>query len=250
MRITQHAQSDCTHWPIPNPNMNLRTIRKLKSLARRYEDPGSPPDLNEVESILWRAGEVADRRFEGYWPWNANRLLPSNIEDWTSQHLGWSFPCAEAVGLIRRIFRWGTGARIIDIGAGCGLWTRVMALAFGSDRVVGLDPCPKGDAIIKTTFNDWCDETGGPVRGDLLFASWLPCCGQKGSDLGGQILDRVLADHHTFVYVGSGASGPVGTSDFYDRLGLEFVEYATEPLPRIYKSVFPRDFMRVYYKRP
>lgn len=230
--------------------MNRRAIRKVQSLARRYHEPNSLPHLNEVEAVLWRAAEIADRSMGGYWPWNTARLLGSNIEHWTSQHLGWSFPCAEAVGLIRRIFEWDSGGRIIDIGAGCGLWTKVFALAFGSDRVVGLDPCPKDDAVIKTTFGHWCEETGGPIPGDLLFASWLPCSGQTGSDLGPQILDRVLAEHQVFVYVGSGPGGPVGTSDFHDRLGIEFIEYATEPLPRISRSVFPRDFIRAYHRKP
>ncbi len=126
----------------------------------------------------------------------------------------------------------------------------MLAGAFGADRVVALDPCAKADAVLPTTFSHWCDQTGGPRHGDVLFASWLPCSGQAGSDLGPQILDRVLADHHTFVYVGSGPSGPVATTDFYDRLGVEFAEYASEPLPRIYRSVFPRDFIRVYHRKP
>ena len=230
--------------------MNLRAIRKLKSLARRYDDPSSIPLLNEVEAALWRAGEVADRSLGGYWPWNTAPLISSNIEHWTAQHLGWSLPCAEAVGLIRRLFHWEGGGRVIDIGAGRGLWTKVLAHAFGSDKVIGLDPYPKGDTVIEATFSRWCDQTGGPEHRDVLFASWLPCNGQDGSELGPQILDRVLGDHQTFVYVGSGPSGPVGTNDFYDRLGVEFVEYATESLPRVYRSVFPRDFIRAYCRKP
>lgn len=35
--------------------------------------------------------------------------------------------------------------RVVDIGAGSGLWTRVMRREFGAKRVVGLDPEPKGD---------------------------------------------------------------------------------------------------------
>ncbi len=54
-----------------------------------------------------------------------------------SQSLGWSFPSAEAVALIRRLIQWPCG-RVIDIGAGRGLWTKVLKRAFGSDKVVGL----------------------------------------------------------------------------------------------------------------
>lgn len=196
----------------------------LESLARRYDAPPMPT-LNEVEAVLWEAG-VSD-----------------------SPNFGWSFPCAEALALLRRVFRWEGGGRIIDVGAGSGLWTKVLAREFGSDMVVGLDPHPGDDAVIAATFGQWCDQTGGPDPGDSLFASWLPCAGQEGSDLGTQVLDCVRGEHQMFFYVGSGPFGPVGTDDFYERLAVEFVEYATEPLPRPYPGVFPRDFIRAYCRR-
>ena len=221
----------------------------LARLARKYENYRTIPLLTDVETALWRAGEVADRRLGGYWPWGSVPLSSTNMEHWTSQNLGWSFPCAEAVALIRRFIPWPQG-RVIDIGAGNGLWTNVLKRALGSDKVVGLDPVPTSDDVLQATFKNWCDETGGPEEADLLFASWLPCQGQEGSDLGHQILDRIVADDQTFVYIGSGPSGPVGTKDFYDRLGVEFDEYATEPLPRVYPSVFPRDYIRAYRRKP
>lgn len=150
--------------------MNRRAIRGLARLARRYENGSAIPLLKDVETELWRAGAVADRRLGGYWPWGPVPLLPSHIEHWTAQHLGWSFPCAEAVELIRRLIRSPCG-RVIDIGAGRGLWTKVLTRAFGSDKVVGLDPAPTDDDVLRTTFTDWCDETGGPEDADLLFAS-------------------------------------------------------------------------------
>jgi len=95
-------------------------------------------------------------------------------------NLGWSFPCAEAVELICRFIWWPCG-RVIDIGAGRGLWTKVLMRAFGSDKVVGLDPEPRSDDLLQATFSDWCDETGGPEDADLLFASWLPAKARKVS---------------------------------------------------------------------
>ena len=229
--------------------MNERAIRRLARLARGYENGRTIPPLKDVEAALWRAGEIADRRLGGYWPWGAALPISSDIEHWTSQNLGWSFPSAEAVELIRRLIQWPCG-RVIDVGAGGGLWTKVLKGTFGSDKVVGLDPASTSDDVLPITFSDWCDETGGPEDADLLFASWLPCQGQEGSDLGHQILDRIVADDQVFIYVGSGHNGPVGTKDFYDRLGVEFDEYATEPLPRVYRSVFPRDFIRAYRRKP
>lgn len=229
--------------------MNKRAIRRLVRLGRRYENRRTIPLLKDVETELRRADELARRRLGGYWPWGHDPFLLSDIEHWTSQNLGWSLPCAEAVALIRRLIHWPYG-RIIDIGAGRGLWTRMLKHEFGSDKVVGLDPEPSNDDVLPATFSDWCDETGGPEDADLLFASWLPCKAREGFDLGSQILDRIVADEQTFVYVGSGPFGPVGTKDFYDRLGVEFDEYATEPLPRVHRSVFPRDFIRAYRRKP
>ena len=153
--------------------MNKRAIRRLTHLVRRYENRHTIPLLKDVETTLWRAGEVADRRLGGYCPCGPVPLLSSDIEHWTSQNLGWSFPCAEAVALIRRLIQWPCG-RIIDIGAGCGLWTKVLKHNLGSDKVVGLDPVHSSHDVLQATFSDWCDETGGPEDADLLFASWLP----------------------------------------------------------------------------
>ena len=150
--------------------MNKRAIRQLVRLASRYDDCRSIPLLKDIETALWRAGEVADRRLGGYWPWGPVPILSSDIEHWTSQNLGWSFPCAEAVALIRRLIQWPCG-RVIDIGAGCGLWTRVLKREFGSDKIIGLDPGSTSDNVLQVTFSDWCDETGGPESVDLLFAS-------------------------------------------------------------------------------
>lgn len=119
-----------SHGPVLRRHrpLNARAMRTLERLVRRY-NIGPVPSLREIESALWRAGEFADHGFGGYSPWRQGLLLPSNIEGWASTHLGWSFPCAEAVGLVRRVMHWPSG-RIIDVGAGCGLWTKVLKREF------------------------------------------------------------------------------------------------------------------------
>ena len=72
----------------PDRRMNKRTIRRLARLTRRYENCRTIPLLKDVEAALWRAGEVADRRLGGYWPWGSGPFLSSNIEHWTSYNLG------------------------------------------------------------------------------------------------------------------------------------------------------------------
>ena len=198
---------------------------------------------------MWRAGALANQGGGWVWPWAWRRLegWPSDIEHWTSRNLGWSLPCAEAVGLIRRYVDWPRG-RTIDVGAGTGLWTKVLKREFGTEAALGLDPDPKNEWVIKTTFEDWCKETGGLRDGDVVVVSWLPCRGQPGAALGTQVLDRVLPQH-SLVYIGSGPHGPAGTQGFYDRLAKDFEEQATEPLPRLRQSIFPRDFARVYRRK-
>ena len=227
--------------------LNRRAMAVLDRLARRYESKRGVPCLSEVESALWRAGKLADRPLGGLWPRERGAILGTNMEHWTSGTLGWSFPCVEAVGLIRRFYH-GPPARIIDVGAGCGLWTRVLMREFGAETVVGLDPTPKHESVVETTFKDWCEVTGGAGEGDLVLASWLPCRGQPGDDLGPQILDSLQSDQ-TLVYVGSGPNGPAGTDEFYTCLGREFEEYATEPLPRVCPWIYPRDFVRVFRRK-
>ena len=152
--------------------LNRRAIATLERLASRYESKREIPGLNEVEAALWHAGKLADRRLGGYWPSGKGLVLSSNIERWTSNNLGWSFPCAEAVGLIRRYFDWPSG-RIIDVGAGCGLWTRVLMREFGVERVIGLDPMPKDERVIKTS-----SRIGGRKQEvqETLMWCWHPGC--------------------------------------------------------------------------
>ena len=227
--------------------MNTRARRKLDRLVRQYDIKAKFPCLREVEKTLWRVDAIANRRAGGYGVRNRDILIGIPLEQWISANLGWSFPCIEALRLIRRCVNWPFG-RIIDVGAGFGLWTRVLQQEFGPEKAIGLDPNSNSSLVIRTTFSDWCNETGGSTSNDILFASWLPCKNQEGDTLGLQILDKVSACQ-PFIYVGSGPRGPTGTTGFYDRLAIEFDEVATEPLPRVDKSVFQRDFLRIYERK-
>ena len=221
--------------------MNNRALRVLHRLSRRYDDHRRElPKLIEVERLLWRAHTYAKQRLHGYWPLKNGFSSLHNLESWTARNLGWSFPCLEACRLIRRVGSSSTG-RIVDIGAGLGLWTKVLQREFGTDKVIGLDPNSSNEYVIQCSFLDWCRSSTGANDDDIFFASWLPCKGQDGESLSVQILDRVQSGQH-FIYVGSGPKGPVGTRDFYEKLAAEFEECASEPLPRVYPAVFPQRF--------
>ena len=141
----------------------------------------------------------------------------------------------------------GPSGKIVDVGAGCGLWTKVLSVELGACRVVGVDPEARDELVVQATYEDWCQQTGGPGKYDTLLASWLPCCGMQGSDLGTKILDGMQAKQK-LIYVGDGPNGATATQEFYERLAREFEEQASEPLPRL-DAFVPRDFIRVYQRR-
>lgn len=224
----------------------------LEQLAQRYECKGDIPSLAEVEKMLWRAREIYRRDLDGPTVSPEDVAMSMGVAHsfdwWVSQKVGWSFPCSEAVELVRRAAMPGLSGRIVDVGAGCGLWTRVLSVELGASRVVGIDPEPKDARVIRATYEDWCEQTGGPGEHDSLLAAWLPCSGMQGSDLGTEILDSMQGEQK-LVYVGSGPNDATGTEEFYDRLGREFEEITSEPLPRLDRAVFRPDFIGVYRRR-
>ena len=227
--------------------MSAPSSSNCDRLMNRYRSRRPLPDLHEVEWILWRGDEAANRITRGLWS-KIPGVKTGESEYGTTPRLGWTLPCREAVGLIRRYSSSDIPGRIIDVGAGSGLWTMVLRRAFGDDRVIAIDPEANGPGILEMTFEDWCEATGGPAENDTVLTSWLPCNGQAGEDLGPHILDS-LRPGQTLIYIGTGPNGPVGTEGFYRRLAVECDEYAGEPLPRLHRYVFPRDFVRAYTKR-
>lgn len=149
--------------------------------------------------------------------------------------------CTEVFGCPVEDRRSGRRTWTLDQGASKGV-------RLGKGGGAGPGP-PQDPCIIKSTFEEWCDKTGGLRECDVVLVSWLPCEGQAGANLGPLVLDSICSENQRLAYVGSGPNGPAGTSAFYDRLGAEFEEDATEPLPRVYPGVFPRDFLTVYHRK-
>ena len=225
--------------------MNVPSPSNCDRLMRRYRSDRPLPDLCAVEWILWGRDETANRITRGIW--SKARGIRTEYEYGRCLRLGWTLPCREAVGLIHR-YSSDMPGRIIDVGAGRGLWAMILRRSFGDDRVIAMDPDPAGPGILETAYEDWCNTTGGPEENDTVLTSWLPCTGQAGEDLGPHILDS-LHPRQRLIYIGTGPNGPVATEEFYRRLAVECDEYAGEPLPRIHRSVFPRDFVRAYSKK-
>ena len=225
-------------------DVNGRTRAALERLARRYASERKAPRFHEVERALRRAVKLAARA--GFWPWSGetNILASSEVEHWITNHLGWSLPCAEALWLIMKC-RGSPTSRVIDAGAGSGLWTRALQREFEAENVIGLDPEPRTEEIIKSTFEAWLEETDGLRHGDIVLLSWPPCTGQRGQDLGTNVLNAI-GPEQTLVFVGAGPRGAAGTRQFHEQLSREFEEYATEPVPKIVGTIFPRDYARAY----
>ena len=145
--------------------LNRRARVTLERLAKRYASERETENLHEVETALRHAEKLAHRHPAGFRSWFRAKDIPLlvNIEHWTASNLGWSLHCAEAVWLISRC-RNGLTTRVIDVGAGLGLWTRTLRQAFGAENVIGLDPESKIEGIIEMSFEDWCEAEGGPAK--------------------------------------------------------------------------------------
>ncbi len=229
--------------------LNRNAREALEQLQRRYASEQRTATLHEVEAALAGVEKLTRRQPARFWPWWSDEpciSASSDVDHWITNNLGWSLPCAEALWLISK-FRDGPTARVIDVGAGLGLWTRTLKREFGTENVIGLDPEPGSKEIIERTFLTWCEETEGLRKGDTVLLSWPPCTGQ-GQELGTEVLNAIGSEH-TLIYVGAGPRGPAGTPEFHDRLAREFEEYATEPVPKARPSICPRDYARAYQRK-
>lgn len=228
--------------------MNRHTEAQLGRLARLYDSSLETPSLHEVEKFLRTVEKRANR--------TQSKLLScsgdhhhtdsSDIDKWVIRNMGWSLPCSEAMLLFKKFAE--PTSRIIDVGAGLGLWTRVLRNNFVPENIIGIDPKSENDDIIKSTFREWYEATDGLQDNDIVLLVWPPCSGQEGEELGTEVLNSIGTDQ-ILIYVGGGPHGGVGTQEFYERLGRDFEELATEPIPKIIESQFPRDFARAYQRK-
>ena len=178
--------------------------------------------------------------------------MRSYLEDWTRKVWGWTLPCQDVIDVLRRCIP-SDDFRIIDVGAGSGNWTRVLADHFGTDSAIGIDPAIVTGAYTNNrqlhpmTFADWLREYGPFSTQDIVFLSYPPCPPQEGHEISVEVIDAMVPGQ-TLLYLGEGPRGADGTPEFHRRLSEEYTEWTTVPLPSESPFRFPRPYARVLDK--
>lgn len=220
--------------------MLARVLRSLRSVLRRSDShgplsapavveelerllfaPGDVPDLHALETVVWRGAPAAS------FPREIERLLPSR--------LGWSLPTREVLHLIRCFVP--EGAAIVDVGAGSGLWMRVLqsrSTAYPY-RVSGFDSNPRHGCVAEQSLSSWCRSGGLREASGLLLVSWpqfRPGPEQAAFD---GLLDSMPAGQN-LLYIAQGSpfgncACPIFTKRFHTRFAL----CGFEPMPRIHR---------------
>ena len=134
----------------------------VEELERLLFAPGDVPDLHALEAVVWRGAPAAS--------------FPREIEALLPDRLGWSLPTYEVLHLIRCFVP--EGAAIVDVGAGSGLWMRVLQSRSSAYpyRVAGFDSNPRHACVAERSLSSWCRSGGVREASELLLVSW-PRCG-------------------------------------------------------------------------
>lgn len=221
--------------------MLVRVLRSLRSMLRCFDShgplsapavvdelehllfaPGDVPDLHALEAVVWRGAPAAS------FPRDIVALLPGR--------LGWSLPTREVLHLIRCFVP--EGAPIVDVGAGSGLWMRVLqsrASAYPYN-VSGFDSNPRHTCVAEQSLSSWCRSGGLREASGLLIVSWpqfSPGSEQAAFD---GLLDGMPAGQYLlYIAQGSpfgGGARPIFTDWFHARFKL----CGFEPMPRIHRQ--------------
>ena len=199
-----------------------------EELERLLFAPGDVPDLHALEAVVWRGAPAAS--------------FPRDIEALLPNRLGWSLPTREVLHLIRCFVP--EGAAIVDVGAGSGLWMRVLRSRSSAYpyRVSGFDSNPRHAFVAEQSLSSWCRSGGLREASGLLLVSWpqfRPGSEQAAFD---GLLDGMPAGQH-LLYIAQGKPfGNCACPIFTERFHARFELCGFEPMPRIHR----RDPSRAY----
>ena len=108
--LVRVLRSLCSIFRCSDSHGSLSAPAVVEELERLLFAPGDVPDLHVLEAVVWRGAPAAS--------------FPRDIEALLPDRLGWSLPTREVLHLIRCFVP--EGATIVDVGAGSGLWMRVL----------------------------------------------------------------------------------------------------------------------------
>ena len=194
----------------------------VEELERLLFAPGAAPDLHALEAVVWRGAPAAS------FSRDIERLLPDR--------LGWSLPTYEVLHLIRCFVP--EGAAIVDVGAGTGLWMRVLQFRSSAYPYVvsGFDSNPRHACVTEKSLTSWCLSGGLREPSGLLIVSWpqfRPGPEQAAFD---GLLDGMPGGQHLLYIAQCSPFGSCACSIFTDRFHALFEFCGFEPMPRIHRG--------------
>ncbi len=185
------------HVKQPTEDIHWETLGMLRTAIARND-----PDLKEIERILLEMGPGRSPR------------------DFFTDNVSWAVPSASVVEDIATFF----GPRpVVSVGAGLGLWERLLEIAGCFIFATDVRPQP---SMRNYTFVEQGDSVDIPPGADGLFLSWPSAESPAGCSALTAFYGQCLC------YIGEGRGGCTGNSAMFDILEKEFCLMATLPIPR------------------
>ena len=219
--LVRVLRSLCSILRCSDSHGSLSAPAVVEELERLLFAPGDVPDLHELEAVVWRGAPAAS--------------FPRDIEALLPDRLGWSLPTREVLHLIRCFVP--EGAAIVDVGAGSGLWMRVLQSRSSAYPylVSGFDSNPRHACVAEQSLSSWCRSGGLREASGLLLVSWPrfgPGPEQAAFD---GLLDGMPAGEY-LLYIAQGSPfGSCACPIFTDRFHARFELCGFEPMPRIHR---------------
>lgn len=185
----------------------------MEDLWKVIQKHGPKGDFNDFRNF-------PPEGFMGHW----------DDREYFSKHLAWAVPSKEA---IQKIKEFVGGLRVLEIGAGLGLWAKLLQDE-GVD-IIATDSVAKRKQYFKvsTTFTEVHDLNNiqalkkFPDR-EVVMLCWPP----YSDEMGYQTLRNF--DGEKFVLIGEGPGGCCGDDQFWEFLNIKYQHIEDVEIPQWY----------------